>query len=186
MSESEMLAAICKRNEAFETWIQQSSPDAQSALRKARTDLRATKRDAIQKWAHQKAQGCSAAELKADPKKVWRTVKELQAGLTGHHAPLQEMQMKKSNGTMALTDEENADIFGPHFKFLFNRDDAPVDHTVLGLIIQIEAIESTGAPPTIDEVKIAIAKMINGKSPGEDGVTVAALKALPDCSMVLL
>ena len=181
-----MLTAISKRNDAFGVWAKQSTQAARANLRHARANLRATKRIAIRKWAEKKAQGCDPAELKNNPKRVWQTVKELQAGLTGHHMPLQDMRMKMGDGSLASNDDENADIFAPHFQRLFNRDDAPVDYTVTNLLEKMETITETGEPPTIDEVRAAIAKMVNGKAPGEDGVTVAAIKALPDDAIELI
>ena len=88
--------------------------------------------------------------------------------------------MKKQDGSFALNDAENADIFQPHFRKLFNRDDAPVDPIAPELVEQQQQTDETDTPPEIDEIADHIRKQINDKAPGADQVPNNALKALPD------
>lgn len=45
---------------------------------------------------------------------------------------ISSMHMQKADGTYATSaDEENADVFGPHYTKVFNCDDTPVDWTIL-------------------------------------------------------
>eukprot|EP00978_Attheya_sp_CCMP212_P037003 scaffold171651_cov63-Attheya_sp.AAC.3 len=53
-----------------------------------------------------------------------------------------------------------------------------IDPTVLDEIKQREVKRDLGDPLTIEEVKLALRKAANGKSPGQSRITAEALKAL--------
>jgi hypothetical protein len=52
--------------------------------------------------------------VKFDPKSAWATVRELEAGLDGHHTSQSNMKMRKVDGSYAVSDSENADSMGSH------------------------------------------------------------------------
>eukprot|EP00978_Attheya_sp_CCMP212_P025340 scaffold81257_cov24-Attheya_sp.AAC.1 len=85
--------------------------------------------------------------------------------------------MRKPNGEIVTSNAENADLMSTHFKKVFNNH-RERDPTVLDKIKQIEVKRDLGNPPIIKEVKLALKKAVNGKSPGESGITAEALKAL--------
>jgi hypothetical protein len=66
---------------------------------------------------------------------------------------------------------------------LYNRDDAPVDWTILDDIPTFSAISGLDHPPTIEEVKAAIQHLKNNKAPGTSGIPHEALKALSEVSL---
>jgi hypothetical protein len=66
-----------------------------------------------------------------NPKRAWDVIREIQEGLQGHHRSPQIMKMELPDGSLATNDEQNANVFEPHLTKVFNRDDAPIDFTVL-------------------------------------------------------
>eukprot|EP00978_Attheya_sp_CCMP212_P003154 scaffold6504_cov40-Attheya_sp.AAC.3 len=64
-----------------------------------------------------------------------------------------------------------------HFKKVFNNHQA-IDPTILDEIRQRTSKTELGDPPSLEEVKHALRKAANGKSPGESGIPAEALKAL--------
>ena len=73
----------------------------------------------------------------------------------------------------------NLEILCAHCHKVYNRDDAPVDFSVLNDIFQRPTLNPLGMPPSTTEIQHHITKLANNKSPGESGVPAEALKALP-------
>lgn len=97
------------------------------------------------------------------------------------------MHMRKEDGTCAMSDEDNAEVFGPHFTKVFNRNDAPVDWTILDEISQRPELTHLGEPPTPAELDRALTKLSNNKAPGASLVPPEAVKAsTPEIKAALL
>ena len=79
------------------------------------------------------------------------------------------MCMRPPNGELAMTDAENASVFGPHFHRIFNKY-RPLDWPVLNNIKQRDVIEELDHPISWDWIKKSTTKLANDKSPGLDGV----------------
>eukprot|EP00978_Attheya_sp_CCMP212_P004001 scaffold8535_cov32-Attheya_sp.AAC.1 len=79
--------------------------------------------------------------------------------------------MELPDGSLANNDEQNADAFESHSTKVFNRDDAPVDFTVLDRIEQRSMKMYLDHPPTGKEIEKHIQK-------GESSITGRAIKAL--------
>eukprot|EP00957_Ditylum_brightwellii_P055773 4226605-Ditylum_brightwellii.AAC.1 len=52
--------------------------------------------------------------------KAWKAMRTLEKGLTHQHTKCRTIRMQKSDGTMATTDNENAEVFCQHFNKIFN------------------------------------------------------------------
>eukprot|EP00978_Attheya_sp_CCMP212_P046216 scaffold379605_cov24-Attheya_sp.AAC.1 len=74
--------------------------------------------------------------------------------------------MRKPNGEIATNDAENAAVMGAHLKKVFNNH-REIDPTILDEIRQRTSKTKLGDPPNLEEVKHALRKAANGKSPGE-------------------
>jgi hypothetical protein len=69
---------------------------------------------------------------------------------------------------------------------VFNRDDAPVDFSVLDDVTQWRTIWRLADPPTMKEMAESIQSMANNKAPGASGIPAEALKALPPDALEVL
>eukprot|EP00978_Attheya_sp_CCMP212_P040841 scaffold226946_cov37-Attheya_sp.AAC.1 len=87
--------------------------------------------------------------------------------------------MELPDGSLAINDEQNADVFEPHSTKVFNRDDPPVDFTVLDRIEQRSMKMHLDHPPTGKEIEKHIQKAARDKAGGESTITGRAIIALP-------
>ena len=111
-------------------------------------------------WAQHLA--AQVTDIKNDPVKSWKSMRELENGLTGHHSKTRVIKMTKRDGTKAQTDKENAEVFSEHFSKIFNNTHITCDPTVLDLIEDREPKSDLGNAPTIEEVELAIIRLIIG------------------------
>jgi hypothetical protein len=88
------------------------------------------------------------------------------------------MKMALPDGELATNDEQNADVFEPHSTKVFNRDDAPVDRSILQRIEKRRVKTFLDHPPTSEEVEKHIRKAGKDKAGGESSITGRAIKAL--------
>ena len=79
----------------------------------ARRNLKNAVKEAKRKWQNKRAE--EIHNMKFDPKSAWAAVRELEAGLDGHHTKQSDMKMKMEDGSFAVSDKDNADIMGRHF-----------------------------------------------------------------------
>jgi hypothetical protein len=84
-----------------------------------------------------------------------------------------------ATGNVATTPAANLEILHAHCHKVYNRDDTPVDFSVLDDIPQRATLNALGTCPSVAEIQEHITKLTNNKSPGESGVPAEALKALP-------
>jgi hypothetical protein len=118
---------------------------------------------------------------------AWQAIRILEKGSRAHHRQLNPFNFcNPDTGITETTPAANLKILHKHFHNVYNRDDAPVDHTVLDDIRQREVLPQIGEPPTMDEMQDAISSLANNKAPGASGVTAEALKALPPCAAIML
>jgi hypothetical protein len=89
------------------------------------------------------------------------------------------LNLRTSDGSISSASAATIAVAQPYCQKLYNRDDAPVDQTVLDEIKQRPVISRLAEPPTYDEFEKAIFKLAYGKAPGESGVTAEAIKAVP-------
>ena len=82
-----------------------------------------------------------------------------------------------ASGEFASNSKENLSVFGLHFTNVLNNL-RPVDNSVLDLLEQKPCMTLIDNPITFSKVKKAINKLKKGKSPGLNGISPEALKAM--------
>ena len=102
--------------------------------------------------------------MRHNPKTVWESVKVLAGGMSSHRKAPTVMRFKLPNGNLAATDTENASILGPHFERVYTNH-RKIDWSVLDKILQCLTIMEINAKITWEELKKALTKSANGKSP---------------------
>ena len=111
------------------------------------------------------------------PKESWKSVQILAGGMTSHHEKPTVMQLRLPNGHLATTDAKNASVMGPHLAKVYQAHH-PVFY-VLQDLPQRPMMPELDAPITWAELKRAVMKLANGKSPGLNDAPPDAFKALP-------
>ena len=108
-------------------------------------------------------------------KAAWDNVKLLRAGLAPSRraAPA---KMKKADGSLAQTAEENAEVFADAFEKLYGRV-PKVDASVLDTLPQRPQIADLDHEPTDIEIDRALSKL-HDTAPGDSGLPAALWKAL--------
>ena len=81
-----------------------------------------------------------------------------------------------------MTDVENASVFGPHFRRVFNNR-RPIYWSVLDYLNQREVMDEIDQPISWDEINKSTTNLANDKSPGLNGVPPNSLKALNDANL---
>lgn len=98
-------------------------------------DARQNLQDAISlakvKWAEHLARKVHGTKL--NPKEAWKAVRELQAGLTGHHLKPPTMRFRLPNGNLSQNDSENMSVLHPHMEEFNDAIQRLVNHTAPGL-----------------------------------------------------
>eukprot|EP00957_Ditylum_brightwellii_P202629 15331012-Ditylum_brightwellii.AAC.1 len=118
-------------------------------------------------------------KYKHDPIRSWKVMHTLEKGLTHHHTECRTVQMQQANGEKAKTDKDNAKVFANHFSKVFNNQNPlTCNPSTLDLIPQSPDFPILAAPLTLDEVKAALKRMANGKTPGPSGMSSDALKSM--------
>jgi hypothetical protein len=145
-------------------------------LREAWRETRKAKKEAIRHWTKETAKEISRTVMSMNPKLAWKRVRELEAGLTGHHKCPKATRFKDAEGNEASNDCEEADNASRHFKKVYNRSDAPVDFSVLEDIEQRQTLDKLDEEPTVLEIVQAIKVMRSDAAPGESGVIGKCLK----------
>ena len=108
-------------------------------------------------------------QMKMDPRTAWKAIKEFAAGLYGHQIKSKTMKMRKSDGTYAKNDTENANVFHEHFNKLFNnKTGTEYDPAVIEEIKDRQSEnEELGMTPTRKEISKALKKMRYKKAPDQ-------------------
>eukprot|EP00978_Attheya_sp_CCMP212_P009820 scaffold23398_cov58-Attheya_sp.AAC.4 len=155
-SEIKLNRSIGLRNHWYNVLATTSVPKARERCKEARSNLKREIKKAKVKWYEDRAEEIRAMYF--DPKNAWKAIKEIRDGFEGHHKAQSDLKMRKPNGEIATSDAESADMTSAHFKKGVKRD--------------------LGDSPTTEEVKLALRKAANGKSPGESRITAELPKAL--------
>ena len=95
------------------------------------------------------------------------------------------MQLRLPNGDLATADAKNASMMGPHLAKVYQAH-RPVDFSVLQDLPQRLMMPELDAPITWADLKQAVSKLANGKSPGLNNVPPDAFKALDDVNLPTL
>ena len=110
-------------------------------------------------------------------KPAWESLKALKHGLS-KPKPSVSRQMKKPDGTLCSTPQENATVFYEHFNHLYNKE-PNFDASILDSIPHHDIVQGCDHDPTDDEIRKAIQKLKN-TSPGNSGIQPQKWKCLID------
>ena len=86
------------------------------------------------------------------------------------------IKLRKPDGSLGITPNDNADIFYNHFNNLFQAA-APTDPSVLNDLEQLNIHEEAGEIPSDTEIMAAI-KKLNNTSPGISGINSSIWKTI--------
>ena len=155
LSEDILMKYIEERNKALQKYTKEKTNDNKGKAKDARLRLKKAVDTAKEKWLNEKAEEIESR--KTSPKDIWKALNEAKAGKYGHHIKAVTIKMKKSDGTLAKNDIENAQVFQQHNTKLYNNksgtkyNEAVIDEIEDG---QPEN-EKLGIIPTRDEVEKA-------------------------------
>ena len=85
-----------------------------------------------------------------------------------------DVPIKDTNGNLVSSETGKLECWKEHFQIIFNR---PEPTETAHIPEAEEDVDVNTDQPTLEEVKVAIQVMKNGKAPGPDGVTAEMLKA---------
>ena len=108
-----------------------------------------------------------------------KAVNILKSWIQGHHKSPDIMRFEKDDGTFTVIDEEIVEILSKHFHTVFNSN-VKIDWSVVDELIQRKTYSSMNLPLSKSEFNKAIIKLILHKSPGANGISPNAIKALND------
>ena len=178
--EGVLRTCIANRNATFNAHQQQPTAETVARYREARSRVQLEIRNAKSDWILGKCTAindgiCGATGSAA----AWATVKVLKAGLAPpRRAP--PAKMKKADGSLADTPEENASVFADAFSQLYGRE-ASFDPSVLDDLPQRPVAVGLDHVPTDDEIRLATSKL-HATAPGPSGLHARLWQALVSTS----
>ena len=166
---------IESRNEAIRDVFKRRTRLSMRKLRTARKNLKEAVKKAKNIWI---AEMCDNINTNVGTKAAWDSVKLLKRGLS-KVTVTSAKRMKRGDGSLCTTPEENASVFKEHFQQLYERN-ATFDPSVLELLPQ--TVERTGFdhPPSDEEIRSATLDLKN-KAPWESGIMAQLWKSILDC-----
>ena len=168
---------INARNLAFNARQKLPGLDTASRLKQARSELLAAVRNAKSSWIVDLCESVNDGIVSSRGSKfAWDTVGKLRAGLEGATKRSAPAKMKKADGSLATTPEENAGVFADHFDQLYGVS-LPFDPSVLDLLPQRDAVPGLDHAPTDQEIRRALSKL-HDTGPGVSGLPARVWKAL--------
>ena len=174
LDEKNLNSLIEARNEASRFVFNKRTRYSEKRLRTARSKLKTAVRHAKNNWLKNV---CSSTNNSIGTKAAWDNVKLLKKGLS-KVKPITTKQMKKPDGSLCKSPEENATVFKEHFEKLYGNE-ANFDESVLELLPQRPVFKNCDGIPSDDEIRTAVSKLKN-KAPGESGLMSQSLKCLVD------
>ena len=118
-------------------------------------------------------------------KDSWKGVKILVGGKESHHIKPVVMRLRLPNGELASTNEKNAYVMGPHLSKVYLNHN-PVIWEVIDNIEKRDTVPDIDHPIELEEIKLAIAKLANEKSPGLNDVPPDVFRALSNQNIDIL
>eukprot|EP00979_Chaetoceros_neogracilis_P006568 scaffold1338_cov272-Chaetoceros_neogracile.AAC.26 len=124
--------------------------------------------------------------ISIDPYTAWQASKTIQAGLSHHHLSSKQkyVKLKRNDGTFTDDPKEQVKIQSDFFgKEIFGRN-APFDNEAVENLRQIDTNISIANPISLDELKDALKRAKNRKSPGSNGIPIEMYKLLDDENLI--
>ena len=129
--------------------------------KKSRRTLKKAIKSAKENWM--KEEISKLLLINVDPFTAWQAYKKIQSGLSHHHT---DSKLKRNDGTFTDIPEEQVKIQSDFFgKEIFGRN-APYDDDAINDLKEIETNTSMADPISLIELKWALKKAKNRKSPG--------------------
>ena len=157
-----------------------NSPQIRNQLRIARKNVRRevrnAKNDYVIKLCNTINRNCTAA---GGTKPCWDAVKSLKKGFS-NLSQSNQIYLRKADGSLCTTPEENASTFHAHFKNVYQHKPS-FDPTVMNVIPQKTYAVAADTSPTDTEIKEAI-KSLNNTAPGPSGIRSNIWKTLGEDS----
>ena len=175
-SEATLLPLIAKRDAALDANHRAPSPSSQQHLRLARSELNKALRRAQSDWVMATCAPINDGIVGSRGSALaWSKVKTLKGGLGPSSRPAQP-KMKKKDGSLASSAEENAAVFAEGFKELYGRT-ATFDPSIIDHVPQRAVMAGLDHAPTDKEIRWAVGRL-NCTAPGDSGVHAQLFKAL--------
>ena len=175
MAETDLLPMIEKRNTAMNACQRRRTRYNTKTLKNARKTLKNRVKKAKNDWIKGKQSELSFENNSNNTKKCWDALKDLKKGFSKTR-PNQITKMKKEDGSLCKTAEENAQVFYKHFKNLYGIS-PNYDETVIDSIPQHTIKAGIENEPTILEIQSAI-RNLKENAPGESGIPAKVWKTL--------
>ena len=140
--------------------------------KEVRMKIKSTVKKSKNKWIENH---CKTLNQHYGIKSTWDSLKLLKTGLS-KTKPSSKRKMKKPDGTLCTSAEENASVFRDHFQQLYDRSSS-FDPTVLDSLPQLPVFEGYDFLPSDDEISKATTKLKNSAL-GESGISSYEWKCL--------
>ena len=174
--EENLTSLIAKRNSALVASFERKTRSYTHQLRDARKALKSAVSKAKNNWIVSKCNLINdACTSRRGTKESWNILNDLRKGLS-KTTPSSERTMKKEDGSMCSSPEENAEVFRKHFTNLYGRTPS-YDRSVLELLTQQLTASGCDYIPTDKQIKDAVGKL-KKKAPGVSGLCPQLWKSL--------
>ena len=177
LAENELSPLITKRNSAMTNFVKRRSRANATSLRTCRKAIKSAVLVAKNRWIKSKQNDLNSVSAVKGTKGCWDALKQLRKGLCKTR-PSTERTMKKEDGTLCKTAEENAEVFRDHFQKLYGLP-PKYDEQIINLVPQRPVVTGLESPPDDKEMKAAISKL-KDNAPGDSGIPARVWKALSD------
>ena len=175
--ETELCALINARDAALNAHHLQPTAETATARTRARSQLQAGLRAATSSWIIDKCSKINDGIVaQRGTSTAWNLVSELRDGLNGAKRQPAPAKMRKPDGTLASTAEENAEVFAAAFGKLYGRTPS-FDASMPELLRQRSFADGLDGPPTDVEIKRALGRL-RDSGPGDSGLVARLWKAL--------
>ena len=167
---------IQQRNNAQSITFKKCTRASTIKLKTARRSLKKAVSKAKSDWIFSTCNTLNvASSAHGGTKNYWDTVGKLRNGLKKSRSST-ERPMKKPDGTLCKTPEENAEVFKTHFEQLYGKQ--PVfDPSVLDHLDQHPTFPNCEHPPSDEEITKAT-RHLKDRGPGDSGICPQVWKAI--------
>ena len=178
-AEDQLLSFIKRRNTAMEAFFKRRTRSNARTLRASRKTVKSAVICAKNNWIKSKHSELNFASATRGTKHCWDALAQLRKGLS-RTRPSAEKCMKKEDGSLCKTPEENAEVFRNHFHKLYSIP-PKCDMSIADTIPQRPIVEGCDHPPTDEEIRAAVRKL-KENAPGESGIPAKVWKILAEVS----
>ena len=154
---------IATRDAACLLFAKTKTDSAKTNLRLARKELKKQKMKAKNRWILRQMRDCNESVLpvrgdRKNPYAIWKLASKIDNGLDKWKS-WDDSNVKKENGQMAHTPEENAEVFQTFFNDLFSNDSISDTSKQEYMLMEQVPVDREWGPPTMWEMEKALKKM---------------------------